>query len=158
MFIKQQLFCDNPAISFAVLRKLGKCRISLASSSSRDSLSHYMSTGICHCLNVTAQLIISSGWPARVPNSSPVAAGAAMSMESAFSVCLWNSLPEMAWSLGGHSMWPVSRKVRVSPESVLTGPCRFQCQLSDHFSGQYYHFPPPSSIIPEFPVMCPDSK
>lgn len=36
-----------------------------ASSSSRDSLSCGVSTGICHCTNMTAQLIVSSGWAAR---------------------------------------------------------------------------------------------
>lgn len=107
-------------------------------------LSHYMSTGICHCLNVTAQLV-SSGWPARAPHLSPVAAGAAVSMDSEFfaSGAVFQKL---------HGLWAGSRKVRLSLPSLQASELIF----TDHFSGDIHILLPRSSIILESPVMTPD--
>lgn len=124
------------------------------SSSSRDSLSHYMSTGICHCTNVTAQLV-SSGWPARAPHLSPVAAGAAVSIESKFFVCFWSSLPEITWSRGGHSMRAASTKVWLSQNQFKLQIAGFRAAY-DNFRRDILFSFPPSSIIPESPVMIPD--
>lgn len=84
-----------------------------ASSSSRDSLSCGVSTGICHCTNMTAQLIVSSGWAARAPHLSPVAAGGVWVLCVLLEQSSWN-VPVSASSLHVGR----SRKVRFLPESV----------------------------------------